>query len=246
MGCDIHMFVEIRNPSTGAWEFVPAEGNAPQDDWDRKNNRWSWFGGRNYTLFGILADVRGSSWPPISEPRGIPEDASLEYLSVAYPWKLDGHSHSWLTVAEIDAYNWGQTRLHKEVVSAPLYALRRAGKEWLHMWIALPNMSRQQEISHEQMEQYLGSCHFQDLLSEMKEQGKMEEHLDLLAATHEEMRAKHGSVDSEFEPTVFYTTEVSALMTPIDDTQWFRKNLLPLLREMGPPEDVRIVFFFDN
>lgn len=58
MGCDIHLYVERKNPVSGQWEFVPAEGHAPQDEWDKKNNRWDWYGGRNYDLFAILADVR--------------------------------------------------------------------------------------------------------------------------------------------------------------------------------------------
>jgi hypothetical protein len=78
-----------------------------------------WFSDRNYRLFGMLAGVRNSSggWPdrerdetpivePIHEPRGVPGpgEASKEYRAEVRAYGVDGHSHSWATVAELRTY----------------------------------------------------------------------------------------------------------------------------------------------
>ena len=70
MGCDIHCYMEFRHKDGKDWQ-----------DFGRRINP-----GRNYTLFGYLAGVRGG--PALVEPRGLPEglayyarnDASL-YIS---------------------------------------------------------------------------------------------------------------------------------------------------------------------
>jgi len=58
MGCDIHCYVEYRRPE---WT---------QDFWNGFGGRIN--PGRNYEMFGRMADVRGSG-PPVVEQRGIPE-----------------------------------------------------------------------------------------------------------------------------------------------------------------------------
>lgn len=81
MSCDIHAFNEARNPDTGNWVLM---GELEL--------------GRYYTLFGVMAGVRGL--PYTLEPRGVPDDASEGYRMHVKDWGRDGHSHSWLTVAE--------------------------------------------------------------------------------------------------------------------------------------------------
>jgi hypothetical protein len=87
--------------------------------------------GRNYDLFAILANVRngygfagavtGEGLNPISEPRGVPDDASPEYTAEVERWGRDGHSHSWLTLAELHAYDWDQVTRKRGVVSPGEY-----------------------------------------------------------------------------------------------------------------------------
>lgn len=70
-----------------------------------------WFDGRNYRLFGMLADVRngrgfagcktGEAVEVIAEPRGWPEDLSPELEAERDHIE---HTPSWLTVAEMQAY----------------------------------------------------------------------------------------------------------------------------------------------
>jgi len=62
------------------------------------------YGGRCYSLFGILARVRDESNPMIGGldyPRGIPTDASTELQDMADEWMGDGHSWNYYTIGEI-------------------------------------------------------------------------------------------------------------------------------------------------
>ena len=108
MGCDIHCHVEKRG-STGSWQKI---GGFVSDHYDPNNeffsgdqyrNSDSPIEARNYFLFSILAGVRsdGKSIKPISEPKGLPDDASAEVKADSDEWGGDGHSHSWLTVKDL-------------------------------------------------------------------------------------------------------------------------------------------------
>jgi len=101
MGCDIHLYVERRTDS--GWEHVPDHS----DDWRDDLN---WYSRRNYYLFAILADVRneGRGINPIDSPRGLPPDVTSGVDADCVEWGSDGHSHSYLTVAEVLAYDWDQ------------------------------------------------------------------------------------------------------------------------------------------
>lgn len=91
MGCDIHSHAERKN-AYGQWEKVP----------DLQP-----FSARNYGTFGFLAGVRNySDLTPISLPRGVPTDVSLEVLEDYEGWGSDAHSASWLSVAELAAFDY--------------------------------------------------------------------------------------------------------------------------------------------
>lgn len=95
--------------------------------------RWL-YDSRNYNLFAILADVRngygfagvstGRGFNPISSPKGVPEDASPEYLEYVESMGVDGHSHSYHTLKDLLDYNWHQTTTHYGVISEEQY------KDW--------------------------------------------------------------------------------------------------------------------
>lgn len=91
MGCDIHSHAERKN-ADGKWEKVP----------DLQP-----FASRNYGTFGFLADVRNySDLTPISQPRGVPQDVSLEVSEDYEAWGSDAHSASWLSVEELAAFDY--------------------------------------------------------------------------------------------------------------------------------------------
>lgn len=86
MGADIHIVVECKR--NGRW----VEAGVPPCD------------NRNYALFGVLAGVRSSEHPTICSPKGMPADASDAAKELNDHWNGDGHSHSWLTLREIEGY----------------------------------------------------------------------------------------------------------------------------------------------
>jgi hypothetical protein len=87
MGCDIHVIAERRYG----------------DDWERIS--FSPFDWRSYNMFAFLAGVRNySAITPISEPRGLPADFDRD----GDPYVGD-HSFSWLSVEELEAFDYDQT-----------------------------------------------------------------------------------------------------------------------------------------
>lgn len=110
MGCDIHMYVEYKKEEK--WihgdYFKPNpyfNKNAP-DPYEGEFERIEIYGGRNYILFSVLAGVRDytNSRKPVAEPKGIPEDCSEYVLKDYRDWDCDGHTHSWLTLKELEEY----------------------------------------------------------------------------------------------------------------------------------------------
>ena len=84
MGADIHVFVEKFDEETKTWFMIKGDIDGAE--------------GRNYELFGALANVRTWDDDPNREPKGLPEDVSLGVLDESNRWGVDGHSHSWDTL----------------------------------------------------------------------------------------------------------------------------------------------------
>lgn len=85
MGCDIHSQAERR--VGGAW---------------KKFQDYEPFDWRSYGMFAFLAGVRNySAITPISEPRGIPDDADIEMQR-----DVGDHSYSWLSVDELLSFDY--------------------------------------------------------------------------------------------------------------------------------------------
>lgn len=89
MGCDIHLHTEIKR--NGIWQH---HSEAKIE--------------RNYPLFAKMANVRnGYKIVPISNPKGFPEDATELTKLHSEKYGCDGHSHSWLSAAEIsELHRW--------------------------------------------------------------------------------------------------------------------------------------------
>lgn len=115
MGCDIHAGVEVmvhpfkEYPGFGIWRMA---GELPIN--------------RDYRLFAILAGVRNAeNITPISDPRGLPEDASRVMKGWHEHWGSDAHSASYVTLDEIQ--DW--LRANTSIESLLLTNLGKIGSE---------------------------------------------------------------------------------------------------------------------
>ena len=93
-------------------KYIPTRMADPEKEWFSAREMGllpypyseSPYGGRCYSLFGILAGVRDESNPMIGGldyPRGAPTDASPEIEELADDWDGDGHSWNYYTIGEI-------------------------------------------------------------------------------------------------------------------------------------------------
>lgn len=132
MGCDIHLYHEKKVGNQ--WVAADAwERSAYEEDQGRLTVPYGkeLYDGRNYNLFAVLANVRngygfagivtGTPIKPICLPRGVPIDACDEYRLEVEAWNGDGHSHSWLTLADLDAYAWDLPKQHRGIVALQEY-----------------------------------------------------------------------------------------------------------------------------
>lgn len=123
----------------------------------------SWYSTRNYDLFAILADVRngrgfagvltGGFFDPLDEPRGLPEDASSLVARQSEGWGMDGHSHSWFTLQELQIafQTWGKSNWHVGYVNDEEYRyFKTYGKP--NNWEIFTSSMKFKEIANEEME----------------------------------------------------------------------------------------------
>lgn len=178
MGCDIHLWAEAKRsyPNTEVkpqWEafgsvfknhYHNPDEIVTKDEtgysFNKKMTDSPWQG-RNYDLFAILADVRndrgfagvdtGDGFVPIAMPRGIPEDASAYFKKQAKRWGEDGHSHSYITLEELKAFDWNQTTKHRGFVDPLEYKVfKKKGKP--SSWCGGTSAKT---ITNEEMDEYL-------------------------------------------------------------------------------------------
>ncbi len=104
MACDIHVIAETRTRDGEPWNAVTDE-IFPGDAYDVLHGQpytSEPFGWRSYAVFTFFAGVRHrdiADITPISQPRGMPYDASPETRK-ELRW-YDYHSHSWLSLEEL-------------------------------------------------------------------------------------------------------------------------------------------------
>lgn len=120
MGCDIHMYIEYKCGNGLPWQADEhhtlewddrCRDNRAEDEWcdyckenhaHKCENGWANFRqvnatGRDYYLFGELANVRGTSE---REALGLPSDISPELAQAAENYGADGHSHSYISLED--------------------------------------------------------------------------------------------------------------------------------------------------
>lgn len=92
-----------------AFDPMPEEGQRPvyEDCWENAGDPGI---EQDYQLFAVLANVRNKYGIPfIAELRGIPKDCTGEYHCWATCDEGWAHSHSWVTLAELKAFDVTQT-----------------------------------------------------------------------------------------------------------------------------------------
>lgn len=106
MGCDIHIWTEIKSKETWKWE--ESEQDIFPTVFGNKKSR-SPFDRRSYKLFAFLADVRNTyGIIPISESKGFPDDSEYLNVSLDEPYYMDfgyGEANMCYTVGDKLKYN---------------------------------------------------------------------------------------------------------------------------------------------
>ncbi len=153
MGCDIHIAIEAQD-TDGAWREIEYQldlrwwkDTPPVDGYPVAPDV---FRSRNYDLFAVLANVRngrafagcltGSGWPSIAPDRGLPGGFDIEQVAPDHgeeaawpdeehgPRYLGDHSFRWVTLGELEAFDWdGVTSKQFGVVTAEEYERLRPG-----------------------------------------------------------------------------------------------------------------------
>lgn len=97
MGTDIHLYVELKHDEEGreegAWVLAMSEEATYRHRW-----------GSTFAILGGL-DAEDFGVTPIAPARGLPKDVSAE-VARRSAREREGHTHSWLTLAEVLAHPW--------------------------------------------------------------------------------------------------------------------------------------------
>jgi hypothetical protein len=219
MGCDIHLYVEVKQ-GDGTWKAAD-EWITDEDGWLHVPYGKKYYDERNYDLFAILADVRngrgfagiktGEGFNPISLPKGLPEDVSPQVKKCSDNWGVDGHSHSWHTIADLLAYDWNQTTTLRGIVDANTYLeWKLSNRVFPESWCGAIGGPDVKVIDEESMN-------------------------TLVKAYAPSLKRLDG-----------YYCDVTWEVTYRQSALYFVETVLPKLQLLGSPENVRIVFWFDN
>jgi hypothetical protein len=251
MGCDIHLFTERRADSASAWEPFVVRTVCSWCDGTGKNRdgaecygckgsgKEPGYSGRNYDVFGQLANVRngigccgvdtGDGFEPIAMPRGFPPDLSPALASIfgddemtddeydaahaTYGSSGGDHTPSWLTLAELLAY---QSRV----------ASRRAIQRGVISW-----------------DQYL-----QWRESDRGEPNKgWSGGVSGLNVVTVDTKTAERMIARGFEPgATQYYVQIQWTEPYLSSGARFWEVFVPALAEHGDPQNVRIVFNFDS
>lgn len=239
MGCDIHLFVEKRIPMV---KWVSVDKWVPDKESKDKaalmvpyNSHY--YSGRNYNLFAILADVRngrgfagidtGDGFNPISDPKGLPLDVSPEVQLEFDRWGADGHTPSFHRVKDLLEYDWTQvTKLRGVVNAVEFYRWNRWSRgqgEGPKDYCGSVSGASILFLSVNETERQI-----QDL--EKQYPGKSTREMEKIIGE----KMMHCYCKVEWEQPYYKTC------------RYFWSDTIPRLLRLGKPENVRIIFWFDN
>lgn len=191
------------------------------------------YDGRNYDLFAILADVRNGygnepkRFTPICPPKGLPGNLSNSIKQIADDWGADAHSHSWFTLKELLDFDWTQVGRKVGVVSAEQYF------QW---------NGYQRELGFGP-KSYCGGISGGGI--RMVSEDEMEKSIKLL---NQEVGVPHyrmteQAIEKHLKGQYCKVEWETPYCRSASD---FLSEVIPYLLQMGRPDEVRIVFWFDN
>jgi hypothetical protein len=221
MGCDIHLFVEVKQ--NGKWQSVSEMRDCYIE--------------RNYHMFALLGGVRNyDEITPISELKGIDKNSGRDFKIQAEYYNSDGHSYSNLTLRELLDFDWTKKVLKKGYLDIVQWAnFRSIGKP--------SGYSR--DISGHHIEIFKPEA-FEEAWRKYSFAMGLEKYiLPSKAITNEEEekrfafflapnRKTYPVCDAEWEIPIY------------ENTSHFWSCIMPRLLALGAPEEVRINFFFDS
>ena len=230
MGCDIHAVLERKVEDK--WEpVINLPEGAELDDF------------RNYDTFAVLADVRngsgfagcdtGDGIPIISEPRGFPKDMSMETTLWANEHNDWCHSESFLTLQEMLAFDWDQPITKRGVIGVNHYwDWKKSGEVCPNSWAG--GMSGYKTV----------------ILDERIFDYEVATKWDKEKPTREEFIATIDSMVELMQPLMkdhhFSFAVKAEWIMPISGLCQFFVNKLEKLKEIDKPENLRMIFCFDN
>lgn len=229
MGCDIHAFIEIYDQEEKEWGCHSSPG--------------IW---RNYSLFSVLADVRngygfaacdtGDRMNPIDDPRGLPDDVSMVINDDYESWGCDAHSASYLSLRELLDYDWDQMSVERGIVSLGEYlAMKIEGRITPRSYCGGTN---QNVISLEQ---------FQKNVDHLIEPIKKLVGYNVLKTPEE----KHEYIINAIRRILEVREQAKNCLMQWEESyrdlcEDFLENVVVGMEGLGDPDDVRLVFWFDN
>ncbi len=130
MGCDIHLVLEVKNPKNDEWVGVRTYDYLRESMLNYHNEVTPGLVGfqikrRNYEFFDDLCGVRGNGSKFGFSPRGLPHNIS-SLTELVLSDDTDLHSHSWLTMEELEPIlikHWNE-------LAAVQVAAALAGDSW--------------------------------------------------------------------------------------------------------------------
>lgn len=99
MGCDIHAYKE--KLVDGKWVTADKGWADKYDEGCIDVPYENRFTDRNYNLFGVLSRGVRRDFDFAFSQRGLPDDACPEVAARALGWGCDGHSHNYVSLAEL-------------------------------------------------------------------------------------------------------------------------------------------------
>lgn len=228
MGCDAHPIIEVFNHDEGIW--IAAQSEAFQD-YDNCPQPVKYLGGRSYTRFSILADVRNhykeSQVEPLFADRGLPEDASDQARQeLEVKWSGDIHSTTYFTLKELMDVDW-------DSVACPLWHVEVFADDY------------QYYLEHKKLPPGWSD----DWGGDRKRVTEPEMQLMLIGGTGMPTTGPSPYKGERWKGKIVKHGPVVEVAVPGTYHQMcpdLKDYLIPELQKFGEPEDVRVVMGFDN